>query len=388
MLMRHLLFVAGAALIFAASTTLSAAADEVSDINALFQQGHQAKALERVEAFLAINPRDTRARFLKGVILTDLGKNTEAIRIFSTLTKDFPDLPEPYNNLAVLYALEGDYERARSTLETAIKKNPNYGIAYENLGDLHAKIASQNYEKARQLDKGNTTAQSKSESIRNLLKGIPGTTRTAEGAKPAAAKPLIADRAITARPEAAPAPDLQAAAKTAEASRPAIAPAPPVPAKAAEPAKPAVVPPVAVAAAPVPAKPAVEPPKPAAVAPVSKVAGGDPSSDIVAALNNWAAAWSSKDATTYLAFYAPDFKVPDNMSRANWETQRRARIAKPSSIAVSIGTPVVGLRPNDRAVVTFRQRYRSDTIEEADAKLMVLSKQGGRWLIQEERVIK
>ena len=74
--------------------------------------------------------------------------------------------------------------------------------------------------------------------------------------------------------------------------------------------------------------------------------------------------------------------MPDNLSRANWETQRRARIAKPNTIAVNVSAPTVGLRPNDRAVVTFRQSYRSDSIDEAAGKLMVLSKQDGRWLIQ------
>ena len=372
MLMRHLaLFAASAALVFAASTTPSAAADEVSDINAMFQAGHQAKALERVEAFLAGNPRDTRARFLKGVILTDLGKNTEAMRIFSTLTKDFPDLPEPYNNLAVLYAMEGDYARARSTLETAIRKNPGYGIAYENLGDLHSKIASQAYDKARQLDKGNSSAQAKSDNLRAMLKGVPGPTRTAESApagKPVATKPLVADRAIAVRPETTPAPDLQAAAKTAELSRPAVVPPPAAPAKAAEPAKAAVAPPAAVPAPPAPVKPAAEAAKPAAAAPAAKGVAGDASSEVVATLNNWASAWSSKDASAYLAFYAPDFKVPDNLSRANWETQRRARIAKPNTIAVNVSAPTVGLRPNDRAVVTFRQSYRSDSIDEAAGK--------------------
>ena len=91
MFMRHIAAVlACVALVFVLSAAPSRAADELTDVRTLLQQGNQAKALERVEAFLAGNPRDTQGRFLKGVILTELGKNTEAIRMFSMLTQDFP----------------------------------------------------------------------------------------------------------------------------------------------------------------------------------------------------------------------------------------------------------------------------------------------------------
>ena len=370
--LRHLALLLGsAALVFALATTPSPAADELTEISALLRQGNQAKALERVEAFLAGNPRDTRARFLKGVILTDLGKNTEAIRMFSTLIKDFPELPEPYNNLAVLYALEGDYARARSTLETAIRKNPGYAIAYENLGDLHAKIASQAYEKARQLDKANTGAQAKSDTIRGMLKGVPGAARSGESAaKSGAAKVAAADPATTGKPEPVPATVQQPVAKSVETSRL------------------AAVPPAAVPASPASSKSAAEAPRPAGVPAGTKAAAPDAAGEVIAALNRWAGAWSSKDATAYLASYAPDFRVPDNESRAQWEALRRVRIAKPRTIEVNVSTPTVGIRAPDRAIVSFRQRYRSDTADEADNKLMVFAKQGGKWLILEERVVK
>ena len=371
------------ALVFALSAMPSRAADDLAESRALLQQGNQAKALERVEAFLAGNPRDTQGRFLKGVILTELGKNTEAIRMFSMLTHDFPDLPEPYNNLAVLYALQGDYERARSTLETAIRKNPGYAIAYENLGDLHAKLASRAYEKARELDKANSGAQAKIDTIRGMLKGISGgvrPTETAQLAKPVATKPIAAEPAPAVKPE----PAAVASTKAVEPAKVAAV-APPAPPVSPAPAKAAPELPRS-SAAPAPAKPAPESAKPSTAAAAATPATA--SAEIVAALNDWARAWSSKDATAYLASYAPDFRPPGDMSRAKWEAQRRARIAKPPMIEVSVGTPTVGMRAADRAVVSFRQRYRTDAIDEADNKLMVLVKQDGRWLIQEERVVK
>src|SRR5262252_7234454 len=79
-------------------------ADELQDINALLKQGQHAKALERVNQYLAQKPSDPNARFTKGLILAEQNKTAEAIEVFSALSHDYPELPEPYNNLAVLYA--------------------------------------------------------------------------------------------------------------------------------------------------------------------------------------------------------------------------------------------------------------------------------------------
>src|SRR5512133_1693215 len=78
------------------------AADDYQESSRLYKEGKRADALERVNAFLAQHPRDSRARFLKGVILAEQNKSAEAITVFTELTEEYPELPEPYNNLAVL----------------------------------------------------------------------------------------------------------------------------------------------------------------------------------------------------------------------------------------------------------------------------------------------
>src|SRR6476661_4063407 len=112
-------------------------ADESAEVSNLVRAGEYAAALGKADSFLARHPRDAQMRFLKGVILTEQNKSAEAIAIFTKLTEDFPDLPEPYNNLAVLYASSGQYDKARVALDTAIRTNPAYATAYENLGDVH-----------------------------------------------------------------------------------------------------------------------------------------------------------------------------------------------------------------------------------------------------------
>ena len=149
--------------------SLRAQSDELQEANQLFKQGQLDRALDRVNAHLSKNPKDARGRFLRGTILTEQNKPDDAIKVFTELTQEFPELPEPYNNLAVLYASQGQYDKARSALEMAIRAHPNYATAHENLGDIYAKMASQAYDKALQLDKSNTTAQTKLNLIKDLF---------------------------------------------------------------------------------------------------------------------------------------------------------------------------------------------------------------------------
>ncbi|HSB48181.1 MAG TPA: tetratricopeptide repeat protein, partial [Burkholderiales bacterium] len=120
----------------------------LQEANAFFKQGQYERALDRVEAHLKTNPKDARGRFLKGLIFAEQRKPDDAIKVFSELTQEYPELPEPYNNLAVLYASQGQYDKARTALEMAIRTHPSYATAHENLGDIYAKMASQAYDKA------------------------------------------------------------------------------------------------------------------------------------------------------------------------------------------------------------------------------------------------
>src|SRR3954451_13391061 len=162
-----------------------ARADDVEDAQKLLKAGQSQQALERVNRALAANPKEPQARFLKGVILTEQGKPSEAIDIFTKLTQDYPTLPEPYNNLAVIYASQGQYEKARTALEQSIRTHPTYATAYENLGDVYAKLASQAYGKALQLDASNAAAQNKLSLVRDLV-GAPQAPGTKEAAQPPA----------------------------------------------------------------------------------------------------------------------------------------------------------------------------------------------------------
>jgi tetratricopeptide (TPR) repeat protein len=191
----------GAALLLVSQMQAGFAANSYEDAGKLFKQGNYAGALAKIETVIAANPRDARARFLKGLILTEQSKPADAIKVFTSLTEDYPELPEPYNNLAVLYASQGQYDKARKSLEMAIRTHPSYAIAHENLGDVYAKMASEAYDKALQLDRSNAAAQTKLAMIKDLFSGsvVPGkgSPETAEPTVAAAATP-----ATTAKPAA------------------------------------------------------------------------------------------------------------------------------------------------------------------------------------------
>jgi hypothetical protein len=120
-------------------------------------------------------------------------------------------------------------------------------------------------------------------------------------------------------------------------------------------------------------------------APEKPAAGASASSEVIAAVNAWAQAWSKKDADAYLAFYAADFKTPGGEPRAEWEKGRRVRITAPKSISVGIASPRVTMSGPNEAKVTFRQTYRSDVLRNTSNKTLVMVKADGRWRIQQER---
>lgn len=151
---------------------LMANAGEIQDADELLEQGQLSQALEIIERYLTGNPKDTQARFLKGRILAEQGHADEAIMIFSTLTKDTPNNPKLYSEIAVQYASQGDYERAWQALEKAIRIQPDNSMSHENIGDFYVEMAQQSYGRSSQLDEGNIRAQNKLTKIQEFISSV------------------------------------------------------------------------------------------------------------------------------------------------------------------------------------------------------------------------
>ena len=195
-------------------------ADNLPEVQRLIKAGQYPQALEKVDAYLSSRPKDAQGRFLKGLIFTEMNKPAEAIAVFTKLSEDYPELPEPYNNLAVLYAQQKQYDKARTALEMAIRTHPSYAIAYENLGDVYAKLASQAYDKALQLDNSNAATQNKLALIRDLIttSGKGNVKPQAPAAAPAAPAPVAQAPAKPAAPAPAATATVVAATQGAAAA--------------------------------------------------------------------------------------------------------------------------------------------------------------------------
>jgi len=348
--MRHRLL--ATLLAFALSTPAVWAADAAS-VSQNLQKGNLQTALQQVDALLAQNPKDPQYQFLKGVILTEQKKDAQAIQIFQSLTEQYPELPEPYNNLAVLYAQQGQYDKARAALEMAIRTNPSYATAQANLGDIYAKLASQAYQKALQLaPEENASAKIKLNLIRELFE---------QGKTPGSA-PL---KVSAAQPDKEPKP------------APAAQPTPANPAAQTKPQ----------AAAQNPATAAANAPAAAATASAQQTTPGTTTEQTAVehAVQRWAEAWQSKNLPAYFAAYAPDFKPEKGLSLAAWKEQRRARISDKAKITVKVHALRVQI-DGDKATARFRQHYMSGPLDFDGPKTLQFRRENGKWLIVREIV--
>ncbi len=182
--------------LLASVLALAAHADEYAEVSQLIRSGKLPQAMSRADQFLAAKPRDLKMRFFKGVIQRDSGRISEAIDTFARLTQDYPEQPEPYNNVAVLYANQNQFDKAVVALEMAIRTNPAYATAHENLGDVYAKLASQAYARSLQLDSSNQAIVPKLAHMRDAFN--PATGKSQKTAPAAAGTPRsVALRAPT-----------------------------------------------------------------------------------------------------------------------------------------------------------------------------------------------
>ncbi|MBE9610709.1 nuclear transport factor 2 family protein [Chitinilyticum piscinae] len=350
-------------LLFASLALISAApvfAGDAEDIQQLLRAKQYPQALERADKALAGNPKDVQLRFLRGLALTESGRIDEAIKAFTQIAEENPGLPEPYNNLAVLYAQQNQLDKARAALQMAIQTNPSYAIAHENLGDLYARLASQSYDKALQLEAGNAKVQTKLTLVHELFSRNPQLA-------PRNATPTRVAAVITPKPAATPAPTK--VATPAPTPVPTATKAPTPQPTATKSPTPAVTP---------TAKPTEQPKQVAADR-------GNDRQKVASSLNRWAAAWSKQNADGYLASYSKNFRTPKGQKYGDWATERRDRITAPKHIEVTLSEPDIEFVNETTAKVKLRQTYKSDRLSSTTGKVIILERSGDSWLIVEER---
>jgi len=131
---------------------------DAGTINQLIKNNQLILALERVDQWLDLQPSAALPLFLKARILTTNGKNDQAVTIYEKVIEVEPDLPEAYNNLGLIYAAEGNLEKATRYFQLGLQTNPAYATLYQNLSTLYATRAISAYRKALLGTKANETS--------------------------------------------------------------------------------------------------------------------------------------------------------------------------------------------------------------------------------------
>ncbi len=318
------------------------AVDDFKSIMQLIEKGEKEKAAQQIDQYLKANPNDPQVIFIKGVVKAELGKYNEAIQAFTYLTEKHPSLPEPFNNLAVLYAELGDYDKAQKALESAIKTHPSYSTAHVNLGDLYTKRATVAYNKALEIDKTNVQAKTKLSLIKKLFNANDIKASVAPISQPV----QIANNDAIKKPVAAP---TQAAIPSAPTSN-------------------------------------AQPPKnlPQEIPSTKNNTANNSDSEIESFVTEWAEAWSSKNITSYLAKYSPNFKTPKGESFSDWQESRRNRIIGKDIITIEVSGTNISSKGNSFAQVTFKQKYTSNKLSQISSKTLILRKEGSAWFIEQE----
>lgn len=341
------------------SGLVQASQTAAAEVNQLLERGKVNEAAQRVQSHLKKNSNDVQMRFLQGVIAAEQQKFDQAIQIFTALTQEYPGLPEPYNNLAVLYAAKGEERKATQVLEQAIRTNPSYATAHENLGDLYARMASDAYAKALQLDNNRKAIQPKLALIKQIFPGQGAPVVIAAATAAPAATPAAAPT-----PVSVPAPAPVAAPASAPVSAPVSAPTPAVAAPVATPA---------------PAAPEVKTTKA-----VAKDASAD--SQAIAAIEKsvlaWANAWEQQNMPAYYSAYSSRFE-PQGSTLAAWKTERKERIVGKPAITVTVNDLKTSVQ-GERATASFRQYYASGGYKATTRKTLRLQREGDKWRITRE----
>lgn len=126
-----------------------ACASELETAQKQWLAGQRPQAVATIEKALKQTPDELKLRFALGVMKMELGEQAAALQIFTGLSEDFPDLADPYNNLAVIHASQGLLDQARSELEQALRLQPEHAQAQENLGDVLLRQAARAYQRAQ-----------------------------------------------------------------------------------------------------------------------------------------------------------------------------------------------------------------------------------------------
>ena len=146
-----------------------ARSDVVNDVQTLMAKGELESALRVSAEAMKGQTQDPQPRFLHAVVLMELRRDAEALLAFTRFSQEYPELPEPFNNLALLHVRAGHLELARQSLETALRNDPSHRAARANLGEVYLMMAVETWQQAAKSGQLDPRLMRKLEAARALV---------------------------------------------------------------------------------------------------------------------------------------------------------------------------------------------------------------------------
>lgn len=328
-------------LLFVFALPASVSANSLEQLQKQLQLQQYDRAATTGLALLRQSPDDLQTRFLTALAFQKNNQPEQARRYYEQIIQQYPQLPEPRNNLAMVYVKLGEHDRAIDLLIESLNTHPAYATAWQNLSNLYKGLASEAYRKALS-EEHNTSNVLDSIQLVALDKVNPIPLST-----PSAEKTQLAAVSVPAAAE-------QPARTNEKPDQPATLSQPEVP----------------------------------AISPVTTAkAEPDLEQRLRQILQDWAQAWDNKAFDAYVNAYADDYQG-NQASHAQWVEHRRSRILRSDPITVKISNIQIRSYDASRAIIDFTQAYKSPTYQDRVVKRVNLRKMNNAWKITSERTLK
>ncbi|WP_271273407.1 tetratricopeptide repeat protein [Aliamphritea hakodatensis] len=366
-------------------------ATELQRARDLQDAGKNTQAFNQINAYLNDNPKDANAWLLYGTALIKRNKLQAAEDVFNKLIGIYPDAPEAYNNLATIYALRGNNDKAVATLLQAFNTHPSYAQVQQNLKAIYANLANQAYNRALDLDSKEKIAPPQLATLDQVYLARPvggnifSPTNNVDPTLLASVSPVTAQAEPAPAPAPAPAADkpLEIEERLPEDAAPRPVIEAPVTATASQQTDTLTA----------PATPLPEPTAATTVALAKSAAQNNTElspaiqQELNQALNGWARAWSDQNVQDYLSHYVSDYRPNSKTSNRTWRNTRNIRLSKPTFIRVGVSDVTMSALPDGRVRVVFLQDYTSNSFQDNIYKSLIFSRDNRSWKISAEKTL-
>ncbi|WP_290705039.1 tetratricopeptide repeat protein [Amphritea sp.] len=366
----------------------------------LQRKGDLKGAFDKVNSYLASNPKDPNGWLLYGISLINQNKLDEAADVFSRLVQLYPESPEPYNNLAVVHARKGENDKAVEVLLQAFETHPSYAQVQTNLKAVYATLATQAYNRALNLD---STTQSRRANL-GILDQVynPAPTQiiiASSEQTPAKPPSVVSSEAAIKTLEKQPSELIIEERQVSEGRVPAFQVVTTEANTTIEAPKietaPVAAPKIETAPTTAPAVVAsADTPEQSEVQTTSATEIGDTPllsdkvrSELQQLITNWASSWSAQNVEAYLDFYTGEYSPDPQVTHKQWEWGRHKRISKPAFIKIEVSDISLAEAGNGRVRSVFSQTYQSDTYQDKVYKTLILALENGQWKITTESTL-